>query len=310
MPEYSERSMRRTPRVGGIRRSAWRPAGGGCGGVRSAVGRATSVMRPSATVDPTDHGLGLGVRGAADLDRADRAGGRGRRRWRCRRPGVPTRAPALSELLQRQQLGVLRGDLLELLHLGEGRGLRHELAAAGRVARVLETQLGDQELEEGVLADLVLAVRSSRRRWSSVCRRRRSGWSIERSPGQTRTSTPDDADWSVVRAAGPSPRRSGEEPQARGRESCRPGWSEPPCWPARASSCCWELRRSAAAVPAGGVQLEPVEGQPGGLQVAPQVGQRLAQRVPAGLGRRRAGSGRASRRSPSPRRSPDRGRPG
>src|SRR3954464_13411630 len=72
------------------------------------------------------------------------------------------------------------------------------------------------------------------------------GLVIGRSPGQTRTSTPEDADWSVGRAAPPSPGRSGEEPQARGRESCWPGWPEPPCWPAReSSSCCWALRRLA-----------------------------------------------------------------
>src|SRR4051794_31059555 len=155
MAENMERSMRGAPRVGvGVQESGVRWPAQGSGGRQGHLGDAAE-----RDGDTADHGLGLGLRtGAGDLDGADRAGLR-----RAVGVGVgdvvPDEGTGAQRALQGQQLGVLRRDLLELLHLGEGRRLRHELAAAGRVAGVLVPHLGDQQLEEGVLPHLVGAVR-------------------------------------------------------------------------------------------------------------------------------------------------------
>src|SRR4051812_36625030 len=228
MAENMERSMRVAPRVGS-----------GCRG----RGSGTSVGGEGHLGDPAegdgravDDGLRLGLgAGAGDPDGADRAG--------LRRPvgvgvgdRVPDQCPGAQRALQGEQLGVLRGDLLELLHLGEGRGLRHELAAAGRVARVLVAHLRHQQLEEGVLAHLVGAVGRGRGRGGrgpDVAGDRGGGHRF--SPGQTRTSTPDDADWSVLGAALPSPSGRAAGSQLRARGSCRPERDSDPWWPARAS---------------------------------------------------------------------------
>ena len=104
--------------------------------------------------------------------------------------GRPTSAPAEASAAAPISWRVLGGDLLQRLRLGEGRGLRHHVAAAHRVAGVLVLHLGHQQLEEHVAAHLVVAVdvRGRRRRGDGAGRRSRDR-SSEGSV-QTRTSTP------------------------------------------------------------------------------------------------------------------------
>src|SRR3712207_7693650 len=67
--------------------------------------------------------------------------------------GLADHRPGAARPLEGQDRGVLLGQLRQLLHLGERRGLRHELVRVGRVGRVLVFHLRDQQLEEGVRSE-------------------------------------------------------------------------------------------------------------------------------------------------------------
>src|SRR4051794_27751956 len=166
--ENMERSMGRSS--SGCGRPSWGPSGGEAGlPWRPArdVGRAGSARRDADLGEPAerdgdsaDDGRGLLVAGEAD--RADRAGDRGAVLGGVADLVADQRAGA-ERALQGEQLGVLGGQLLQLLDLGERRRLRHELGRARRVAGVLVAHLRDQQLQEHVLVHLVGAGHRRRR---------------------------------------------------------------------------------------------------------------------------------------------------
>src|SRR3954451_12447952 len=224
MAENIERSMGWNSSLGGFACGAGRGRSGDLGDAAQRHGL------------PADPGRGLGGVVAED-HRRHRAGLRGAAVIGVGH-GVTDDDAGVHGLLQGHDRGVLRDQLVELLHLAERRRLRHELAGVGRVARVLVAHLGDQQLEERVLVHLVRAVhgrrggaRGDRARAAHRCCHRRH------LRVQTRTSTPVDADDEVeVRAGRPSPVSGPVRSHEVGRASPRCCEPCPPC--CRVPCCC------------------------------------------------------------------------
>src|SRR3954447_21258156 len=225
MAENMERSTGGSPQVSGS------PVGGERSGGSGGLADGDLGEAADGDLGAVDDGHGLAV-AAGEPDRGDDAG-----LGRAGRIGVgggpPDEGAGGGRLLEGQHRRVLVDQLLQLLDLAEGRRLGHHLAAVHRVARVLVTHLGHQELHEDVLAHLVGTVDRGGRRGvgrslgtGHACCRHRSV-----APSQTRTSTPDDVD-RFRGGVGPLTEISAGAPRGRDRSSPRS------CWPPRRPKAC------------------------------------------------------------------------